>query len=53
MSDYVIEFERLYNKIKAWDTILPDGILAYKLFNNTNISDNHEKLVRAKMTNIS
>lgn len=53
MSHYVIEFERLYNKTKAWDMILPDGILAYKLLNNTNISDNHEKRVRANMTNIS
>ena len=30
ISDYIIEFERLCNKTKGWDMILPDGILAYK-----------------------
>jgi hypothetical protein len=32
MEDYIIEFERLYNKCRKHRMILPDAILAFKLF---------------------
>ena len=53
IADFVVEFERLYNKAKAHDMVLPDGILAYKFLNNANISESHEKLVRATMPNLT
>eukprot|EP00111_Clytia_hemisphaerica_P016506 TCONS_00048945-protein len=53
IADFVVEFERLYNKAKAYEMILPDGILVYKFLNNANISDSHEKLIRATMTELS
>ncbi|XP_066911985.1 uncharacterized protein [Clytia hemisphaerica] len=53
IADFVVEFERLYNKAKAYEMILPDGILAYEFLNNANISDSHEKLIRATMTELS
>lgn len=53
IADFVVEFERLYNKAKAYDMVLPDGILAYEFLNNANISDSHEKLIRATMTELS
>ena len=53
IADFVVEFERLYNKAKAHEMILPDGILAYEFLNNANISDSHEKLIRATMTELS
>ena len=53
ISEFVVEFERLYNKAKAYEMILPDGILAYKFLNNANITDSHEKLIRATMTALS
>lgn len=30
ISDYITEFERLYNKTQARDMILPYGVLAYE-----------------------
>ena len=47
ISNYIIEFEHLYNKIKNFDVALPDGILAYKFLNNANISKQCEQLVCA------
>ena len=46
IADFVVEFERLYNKAKAYDMVLPDGILAYEFLNNANISDSYKKLIR-------
>ena len=30
IADYVAEFERLYNKARSYDIVLPDGILTHK-----------------------
>ena len=32
IADFVIEFDRLYNRAKAYKMELPDGILAYEFF---------------------
>ena len=53
MADYVAEFERLYNKAKLYEMVLPEGILAYKFLNNANLSDTHDKLIRATMTDLT
>ena len=53
MADYVAEFERLYNKSKVYEMVLPEGILAYKFLNNANLSDTHDKLIRATMTDLT
>ena len=53
IAEFVVEFERLYNKAKAHEMVLPDGILAYKFLNNANISDSHKKLIHATMTTLS
>ena len=53
MADYVAEFERLYNKAKVYEMVLPEGILAYKFLNNANLSDTHDKLIRATMTDLT
>ena len=31
---------------------LPDGVLAYKFLNNTNISEHHKQLVRATLSEL-
>ena len=36
--DYINEFERLNNKIRQFDMVLPRVVLAYKVLNNANIS---------------
>ena len=38
ISNYIMEFECLYNKIKNFNLALPDGVLAYMVLNNTNMS---------------
>ena len=35
--DYINEFERLNNKIRQFDMVLPTGVLVYKVLNNANI----------------
>ena len=41
VSDYIIEFECLYNKAKQHKMELPDRVLAYQFLNSANISSHH------------
>ena len=47
ISNYIIEFQRLYNKIENFNMALPDGVL-----NNANISEEHKQLARATLTEL-
>ena len=47
MNEYVIKFELLYNKAKSHKMTIDDGVLAYRLLNSANLSENHKELVRA------
>ena len=51
--DYINEFERLNNKIKQFDMNLPTGVLAYKVLNNSNISNEKKQLIRATVTSLT
>ena len=42
--DHINEFERLNNKIRQFDMVLPTGALAYKVLNNANISSEKQQL---------
>ena len=42
--DYINEFERVNNKIRQFDMVLPTGALAYKVLNNANISSEKQQL---------
>ena len=53
VSDYIIEFEHLYNKAKQHKMELPDGVLAYRFLNSANISSHHKQLVRATLPELS
>ena len=50
MADYVAEFERLYNKAKVYEMVLPEE---YKFLNNANLSDTRDKLIRTTMTELA
>ena len=52
IGNYIIKFERLYNKIKNFNIALPDGVLAYKFLNKANISEQHKQLVHATLTEL-
>ena len=53
VADYIIEFERLYNKAKQHKMELFDGVLAYRFLNSANISSHHKQLVRATLPELS
>ena len=53
VSDYIIEFECLYNKAKQHKIELPDGVLAYRFLNSADISSHHKQLVRATLPELS
>ena len=53
ISDYIIHFERLYNKAKSYKMEIHDGVLAYRLLNNANISDTHKQLIRATVSEMN
>ena len=53
ISNYIFEFERLYNKIKNFNVALPDVITRpYKFLNYANISEQHKQLVHATLTEL-
>ena len=52
ISNYIIKFECLDNKIKNFNMTLADGLLAYKFLNNANISEQHKQLVGATVTEV-
>ena len=53
IGEYASEFERLNNKVKAYDMVLREAVLAYKFLNNTSISDFNQKLIQAILTELS
>ena len=53
VSEYIIEFEHLYNKAKRRKMELPDGVLTYRFLNRANVSSHHKQLVRATLPELS
>ena len=47
IDDYINDFERLYNKVKAFKIELPDQVLAYRLLKSANLEQSKNELVRA------
>ena len=47
MEKYIIQFEKLYTKIKAHDMTLPDGVLAYRILNSANLVIEDKKDVQS------
>lgn len=53
MTDYINNFERLYQKAKHFKLDLPDGVLAYRLLRSANLSDTHAQLARATLPSLT
>ena len=47
IEDYVTEFNIKYSKLKCFQMVLPDGVLAYALLTCANLSPEQEQLARA------
>ena len=44
MCDFIIEFERRYNKTKKFKMVLPDPVLAFKLLDSCNLNNSEKQL---------
>ena len=53
VMDFINEWERRYDKIKAKQMVLPDGVLAYRLLKSVNISEEKQTLARATISKLS
>ena len=49
IAEYITEFERLYNRIEVQYMKYADGVLAYKVLINANISEEKQSMCRATM----
>ena len=47
MSAFILSFENLHNKVKSHKCTYPDGVLAYRLLKASNVSNDHEQLIKA------
>ena len=45
MEDFVLKFEKLYNRIRQKNMILPPAVIALKLFDALQLDSNNWKLV--------
>ena len=52
MTNYTLNFERLYTKAKEHDLTLSSSVLAYFLLSQANLSDSEEKLIKATISKL-
>ena len=53
IADFCNEFERLYNKTKAYGTTLSEDVLAFRLLKASNLSRHQEQLAKATITELT
>ncbi len=47
IESYLADFDHLYNNVKKFGMILPEGVLAFRLLKSANLTQDEEKLARA------
>ena len=47
LTEYLIQFELLYEKAKAYNNVLTEPVLAYRLLKGANLSEHKQELARA------
>ena len=52
MSDYFIKFEQLYFNAKSFDMEILEGVLAYRLLNSSNLTNEQKQLVKSTVSKI-
>ena len=52
VGDYIIQSKQLYKKTKSHKMEVLDGVLAYRLLNSINLSEQHKQLVRATVSDM-
>ena len=53
MSDYILEYEHLYQKMMQHDKELPDAILIFKLLDGAQVRDDERKLALTMSSNLN
>lgn len=52
MSDYILEFDKRYNKSKRYEMTLPEAVLAFKLLDNAVLSPQEKQLALTASSNL-
>ena len=52
IQEFLYEFEKRYNKTKSFGTTMQDDILAYRLLKSANLSEQHEQLAKAIVSDL-
>ena len=52
MSDYFIKFEQLYFNAKSFDMEILEVVLAYRLLNSANLTNEQKQLVKSTISKI-
>ena len=50
---YLIEFDRMTAQLKLHKIILPEPVLAYRVLRSANLTDVHERLIRATISELT
>ena len=53
IADYLIEFDRMTAQLKLHKIILSEPVLAYRVLRSANLTDDHEKLIRATVSELT
>ena len=53
ITDYLVEFERMIEKLKVYEIALPQPVLAYRALRSANISEDYEKIVKATVSDLT
>ena len=53
IADYLIEFDRMTAQLKLQKIILPEPVLAYRVLRRANLTNDHEKLIRATVSELT
>ena len=52
ISDYLNQFEKLFNKTKSYGTQMSENVLAYRLLKSANLPELHEQMVKGTITDL-
>ena len=53
INDYLIQFDRHIVKLREFQMILPEPVLAYRALKSANLSPENERLIRATINNLT
>ncbi len=52
MTDYIIDFEQRYNRMKKYNMTLPDAVLAFKLLDTACLDEKNRQLALTACTEL-